>query len=106
MASQHEQYFERLCEMYDIPEYEREYRFNEPRSKHRFDFAWPEPERKVAVEIDGGQYKPRGGRHARDSDRIKLNLAVVHGWRVLRFSGEMLADDPEGCMAIVREVLG
>jgi very-short-patch-repair endonuclease len=69
-----------------VKEPEREYRFCERR--WRFDFAWPEE--KVAVECDGGQWLARGGRHARDQDREKLNRAAVLGWRVLRYSREML----------------
>jgi len=58
----------------------------------RFDFAWPELF--VAVEIDGGQRKPGGGRHAHDTDREKHNCAVSLGWRVLRYSPEMVEKDP------------
>lgn len=66
---------------------EREYQFCADR-KWQFDFAFPD--QKVAVEIDGGQWSPHGGRHARDTDREKLNRAAVLGWRVLRYSGTML----------------
>lgn len=71
--------------------------------KYRFDFAWPE--QMVAVEIDGGQWKASGGRHARDTDREKHNLAVCLGWRVLRYSGEMLKQDPRQCVENVVTVL-
>ena len=70
----------------------------------RLDFAWPDA--KVAVEIDGGQWKPirrrdgsvsYGGRHNTPegfrSDCEKLNAAAVLGWTVLRFTGEMLEED-------------
>jgi very-short-patch-repair endonuclease len=80
------------------PPPEQEYQFH-PQRKWRFDFAWPV--QLVAVEIDGGQWRPRGGRHNRDSDREKLNAAAVLGWRVLRYSGSML-DDPT---SVVNEVL-
>jgi len=82
---------------------EREYRFDLMR-RWRFDFAWPVE--KVAVECDGGQWLERGGRHARDHDREKLNRAAVMGWRVLRFSGEMLERDPVGAVDMVLEALG
>jgi very-short-patch-repair endonuclease len=80
----------------------REYRFH-PRRRWRFDFAWP-PER-VALECDGGQWAPRGGRHNTDQDREKLNEAARLGWRVLRFSSAMLSQDPAGCMDVLREAL-
>jgi len=70
---------------------EREFRFHKKRM-WRFDLAWPDYN--VAVEIDGGQFKKFGGRHARDSDREKMNNAVILGWAVLRFSGEMIKKDP------------
>lgn len=81
---------------------ETEYRFH-PSRRWRFDFAFPAE--RVAVEVDGGQWLPRGGRHARDSDREKLNAAACLGWRVFRFSGSMLEQDPAGCIEQVREAL-
>ena len=85
------------------PEPVREYRFH-PVRKWRFDVAWPD--RLLAAEIDGGQYISMGGRHNRDSDREKLNSATVRGWRVLRYSPQMLARDPAGCVGEVLEALG
>lgn len=56
----------------------------------RFDFAWPD--RKLAVEIEGGTWS--GGRHVRGSgfedDCRKYNAAVRFGWRVLRYTSDML----------------
>lgn len=71
----------------------------------RFDFAWPEPQHKVAVEIDGGQWKPHGGRHNTDDDRRKGNAATLLGWRVLHVSGDMLRDDPVGIVGMIRHAL-
>jgi hypothetical protein len=86
----------------DIPLPTREHRFTLQR-RWRFDFAWPT--QRVAVEIDGGQWMAKGGRHARDSDREKMNEASLLGWCVLRFSGEMLLNDPVGCIGTVRRAL-
>ena len=97
--SDHERTFETLCVVYGLPAYEREYRFH-PTRKWRFDFSFRDA--MVAVEIDGGQWQAHGGRHARDSDREKHNEAARLGWRVLRFSGQMLSDDPDTCMRQVR----
>ncbi len=44
-------------------------------------------------------------RHAWDADREKLNVAVLLGWRVLRFSDEMLHADPVSCIAQVVALL-
>lgn len=72
-----------------LPEAQREYVFAKPR-RFRFDFAWPEL--RVAVEIDGGVWS--GGRHTRGAGFIKdcekMNIAVLEGWSVLRFSGDLV----------------
>ena len=62
-----------------------EHRFHSIR-KWRFDLAWPSE--MLAMEIDGAVYT--GGRHTRgkgyEGDCEKLNEALLHGWRVLRYS--------------------
>lgn len=62
------------------------YRFNKPRSRHEFDFAWPDY--KVAVEIEGGIFTK--GRHTRgvgySNDCLKYNMALALGWRVFRLT--------------------
>ena len=93
----------RLLWCYDIGGYEREYKFALPERQYRFDFAWPG--QRVAIEVDGGQWSPHGGRHGTDRDREKLNLAAALGWRVLRFSGAML-DCPDDCAKIIKRSLG
>lgn len=63
----------------------REHKFALPR-KWRFDFAWPD--RKLAVEIEGGIYS--GGRHTRgkgyEADMEKYNAASRLGWTIMRFT--------------------
>jgi len=67
----------------------REYKFIKGR-KFRFDFAWPD--KKIAVEIDGGTFSC--GRHTRGvgfrNDCIKFNLAMLDGWRVFRGDSYMV----------------
>ena len=67
----------------------REYQFI-PNRRFRFDFAWPEE--KVALECEGGIWIK--GRHTRgtgfQNDCHKYNLAVLFGWRVLRYTPQML----------------
>lgn len=77
----------------------REHRFHQKR-RWRFDLVWIEE--KLAVEIDGGQWKPGGGRHNTDADREKMNAAALLGWRVLRFSASKMESDP---IAFVDEIL-
>ena len=69
----------------------------------RADFAWVEEG--LLVEIDGGQHAPGGGRHAGDDDKHKRNDAVLLGWRVLHFSGQMLKADPAGAVELVKRAL-
>lgn len=68
----------------------REHRFHSVR-KWRFDFAYPDF--MIAVEIEGGTRN--NGRHNRHegftADCEKYNTAVVMGWRVLRFTSEMVS---------------
>lgn len=87
----------------DLPPPMREYQFAAPARRWRFDFAWLD--KGVAVEIDGGQFAPRGGRHNTDKDREKLNEAAARGWRVLRFSGQQVERDPAGCVDVLRRAL-
>ena len=69
--------------------YVREHRFH-PKRRWRFDFAWPE--RRLAVEVEGGTWSQ--GRHTRGqgfaADCEKYNAAALLGWRVLRFTKEMV----------------
>lgn len=85
-----------------LPTPKEEHRFH-PTRKWRFDRAWPAY--LVAVEIDGGQWLKRGGRHNTDKDRWKLNEAAALGWRVLRFSGTMLDKNPFRCMGLIKAAL-
>ena len=58
--------------------------------RFRFDFAWPSL--KIAVEIEGGVWS--GGRHTRGAgysrDIEKYNLATRAGWKVYRFTPQMV----------------
>jgi very-short-patch-repair endonuclease len=69
-------------------EYEREYRFSERR--WRADFALLE--HRILIEVEGGTHS--AGRHVRgkgyEADCEKYNAAVLAGWRVLRFTTQMV----------------
>jgi very-short-patch-repair endonuclease len=87
-ASKGEEEFAMHCQIYKI-EVQREYRFLLGR-KFRFDFAIPDA--KLAIEIEGGIWT--GGRHTRgagyEKDLEKYNLAAMLGWKVLRFTPQMV----------------
>lgn len=87
-------YYWRIATDPDLPQPEREYKFH-PTRNWRFDFAWPSL--KIAVEVDGGQWLARGGRHNTDADREKMNTAAELGWRVFRYSIDMLNKDGVSC---------
>jgi very-short-patch-repair endonuclease len=75
----------------NMPPWETEYRFH-PKRRWRLDFAWPD--RKVALEIEGGNYA--GGRHTSgagfEKDCEKYNEAACLGWTVLRATGKHVKD--------------
>lgn len=80
----------------------REYVFAPPR-KFRFDFCIID--KKIAIEVDGGSRSH--GRHNRAdgfaADCEKLNLAAALGWRVFRFTTNMVVSGK--AIQTIREVL-
>lgn len=88
----------------DAPDPVAEYAFLPPR-RWRFDYAWPDA--RVAVELEGGVYT--NGRHVRPDgftgDCVKYNHAALNGWRVLRFTGQLLSEDPATCISQVAQLL-
>lgn len=87
-------YYWRIGTEPSLPQPVEEFQFH-PSRKWRFDFAWPDY--KIAVEVDGGQWLARGGRHNTDKDREKMNAAAELGWRVFRYSVDMLKEDGAAC---------
>lgn len=89
----------------DIPDPEPEYLFNTPHSKHAIDFAWPKE--RIAVECEGGVFT--NGRHTRGAgyteDCRKYNLLTLQGWRLLRYTRQMLDSDPFGVMRDIQKLL-
>ncbi len=72
---------------------EQEWIFH-PSRKWRFDFAFPHLIPPLAIEVHGGTWSR--GRHTRgkgfEGDCDKNNAAVLLGWRVLQFTGDMVRD--------------
>lgn len=99
-------YYWRNMIMPQAPQPIREYKFalESIGREWRLDFAWPD--KLVAVEIDGNAWNTKGGgRHGRDEDREKLNVAATMGYRVFHFSPKQLADDPTKCLNLVMGLL-
>lgn len=74
------------CKAHGLPEPWPEFRWAMPERLWAFDWAWPAPDRKVALEIEGGAWTQ--GRHTRGKgfigDMEKYNEAALADWRVLR----------------------
>lgn len=88
----------------DMPRLTPEHEFDKCLGRrHRFD--WADLSARVAVEIDGGQWSKGGGRHAKDGDREKLNLAASLRWLVFRFSPDQLTRNPDECVRLVRQAI-
>lgn len=83
----------------------REWRFDLKR-KWRFDFAFPV--HRVAIEIEGGSWS--GGRHTTgtgfQADCAKYNRALELGWRVLRYTPQMVERAPDEVIHQIEVVLG
>lgn len=81
-----------------------EYRFAPPR-RWAFDFCWPDA--LVAVELEGGTRQ--NGRHNRaqgyEKDCIKYNEGTRRGYKIFRFTSNMLHTDPGGCIELILEAL-
>ena len=75
--------------------------------KFRFDCA--NPTLKIAIEIEGGIWLPKGGHNtgiSMEKDMEKYNLATVEGWKVLRYSPQTLRKSPWKLITDVRKLCG
>jgi hypothetical protein len=84
--------FDRQCQLSGLPVPVAEHKFHEVR-RWRFDWAWPD--RKVALEVEGGVFQKGGSRHSRGAgyrnDIEKYNAAAALGWRIVRALPEQIA---------------
>ncbi len=69
----------------------REWQFDGKR-KWRFDFAYPDPDVLLAIEVEGGTWT--GGRHTTgvgfERDAEKYAHAAIKGWRVIRATSDQV----------------
>lgn len=73
-----------------LPEPTREYRFDSVK-RWRFDFAYLD--RKLAIEVEGGTWVPNTGHTSGvgyQGNVRKYNAAVLQGWKLLRFTTDMV----------------
>lgn len=82
--------------------FKREYRFH-PQRRWRADFAFPDEDPPLLVEVEGGVYSR--GRHVRpkgfEDDAKKYAEATLLGYRVLRLTGKMVTSG-EGLKLVQR----
>jgi hypothetical protein len=69
--------------------------------ERRFDAAYPD--RRLAIEWDSQRWHLQVDRFQRDRERDRK--ALLHGWRVLRFTWEDLTDRPHDVVETVRRAL-
>ena len=89
----------------DMPQPVTEFRFAKQALGRNWAFDWAWPNYRIAVEVDGGQYVPRGGRHMTDKDREKTNAANDLRWFVYHYSPQQLKRDPAGCVEQVARAI-
>ena len=87
--------------------FEKEFKFLSNR-KFRFDFALPE--HKIAIEYEGGVWFKRGGHTSGigyTKDVEKYRLALLDGWRVLRYTVKDVQHNREWLVADhVKKLIG
>lgn len=94
-----------LCRLARIhPEPEREH-VGIPGRRFRFDLAWPAI--MLAVEVHGGEFSQ--GRHTRGrglaADCEKSNLAQLHGWMILAFTGRQVDRESGDVIATIEKAI-
>lgn len=76
----------------------------------RFRFDCANPERKIAIEIEGGIWMGHNGGHTNgigyENNMKKYNMAVVAGWKVLRYSPETLRKRHWQIISDIRRLCG
>ena len=93
VVSKLEEKFDELCDEWKIPRGVKEFMFAKSLGRRwRFDRAYPQV--KVAVELEGGIWMGKQGRHTNpkgfESDAEKYNAAALMGWKVFRLTANMM----------------
>ena len=99
-----EELFALQVKLAGLPEPVREF-MAIPGRRYRWDFAWPDQDKRVLVEINGGTYAHMG--HSTGSgiarDYEKSNLAMLAGWRTFVFDRRMV--EGGAALAVVSKAL-
>lgn len=84
-----------------LPEPEYEYQLPWEEEERRFDTVYAD--QRLAIEWDSREWHLRADAFQRDRERDRA--AMLHGWRVLRFTWNDLTERPEEVVATVRAAL-
>lgn len=93
--------FEVLLHDASVDGYVKNYRFHAPASRREIDYAWIELH--CGVEIDEETCHSHWRKQT--EDREKGNIALLMGWKLLRFTGSMLQNDSDTCITQLKELL-
>ena len=77
-----------------------------PKRRFSWDFAYPDPEHRILIEVQGSIWKPNTGHNSGKGlrrDYTKNNLAVKAGYHCLYFDKRMIQSGE--AVAILREML-
>ena len=83
-----------------------------PGRKYPWDFAiGTDPEKtRLLIEVQGGTWSRQRSGHSTGAgirrDAEKLNLATSRGWKCLLFTADMIADQDNPVIDIIKEILG
>lgn len=91
--------FDHLHPEYELVDYGGNLRF--------IDFAWIRDTVKLAIEIDGfSAHASNLSRRQFDDGLMRQNHLVIDGWHVLRFSYDLVRDQPRLCQQVVQQYFG
>ncbi len=71
------------------------------RSKYGYRIDFAIPELKIGIECDGEAWHKEGNLH----DKRRDGFFKSRGWKIIRFWGEDIKNNIDGCIKIIKEVI-
>jgi very-short-patch-repair endonuclease len=72
-----------------------------PRNKYGYVMDFAVVDKKICIECDGEVWHEEGNNHDRKRDAYFKSC----GWKILRFNGQQIIKDKEGCKKIIMEAI-